>query len=282
MGLLLAVGPCWGQLLGSVPVDLEEVGIVEKLGDQVPLDVPFVDSNGKRVHLSDVVDGTRPILLTLNYSNCPMLCSLQLDGLFDGLEAMPWDLGENFQMVTVSIDPLETPQRAQLTRQKYLRMYGRAGVEDGWRILTGKEEDIRRVSNAVGFHYKFVPETREYAHAAAAIILTPEGRVSRYLYGIVYDPQTIRLSLVEAADGKVGSTLDQVLLYCFHYDETKGRYGPAAAALMRVGGLLTVIGVVCMVFVLWRRGSTQPDAAADESPADGMGSGDQRTTENVG
>lgn len=277
LAVLLAANPAWGQLLGSVPVDLEDVGVVEKPGAQVPLDVPFVDSNGQPVRFSDVVDGSKPVLLTLNYSNCPMLCSLQLDGLFEGLEAMAWDLGENFQMVTVSIDPLETPQRAKLTKQKYLRMYGRAGVESGWRCLTGKEEDIRRVADAVGFHYKYLPESREYSHAAAAIILTPEGRVSRYLYGIVYDPQTIRLSLVEAADGKVGSTLDQVLLFCFHYDETKGRYGPAAAAVMRAGGLLTVIGVVCMVFVLWRRGPAGPEQAA----ADGAGSDVQRT-ETVG
>lgn len=280
---VLAASPAFAQLLGPVPKDLEDVGIVEQAGAQVPLDVSFVDSDGKSVRLSDIINGAKPILLTLNYSNCPMLCSLQLDGLFDALGAMPWGLGDNFQMLTISIDPLETPQRAKLTKQKYLRMYGRAGVEEGWRCLVGKEPDIRRVADAVGFHYKYLPDSREYSHAAAAIVLTPDGRVSRYLYGIVYDPQTIRLSLVEAADGKVGSTLDQLLLFCFHYDATKGRYGPAAAALMRVGALLTVIGVVCMVFVFWRRGSAvSAAAAADESAVAGTGSDDQRTTENVG
>ena len=170
-------------------------------------------------------------------------------------------------MVTVSIDPLETPQRAQLTKQKYLKLYGRATSANGWRFLTGKEEDIQRVADAVGFHFQYVPETREYAHAAAAIILTPDGRVSRYLYGVEYDPQTIRLSLVEASEGKIGSAMDQVLLFCFHYDETKGRYGPAAAALMRTGAALTVLCLGCMLYAFWRRGAVQGSGRGGESIA---------------
>jgi protein SCO1/2 len=267
---MLIGGTSLAQVLGPPPKDLQDVGIVEQSGAQVPLDLPFVDSDGRALQLRDVFDGKRPVLLTLNYSNCPMLCSLQLTGLFDALHEMPWNLGENFQMVTVSIDPAEVPQRAQLTKQKYLKMYGRAGVAGGWRCLTGKEGDIRQLADAVGFHYRRVPETGEYAHAAGVMVLTPEGRVSRYLYGVVYDPQTIRLSLVEAADGKIGSPLDQVLLYCFHYDETKGRYGTAATTVVRIGGVLTVLGIGCMVLVFRRRKSPPhgPSATAEAAAAE--------------
>lgn len=266
------------QLLGSAPKELQDVGIVDKRGDQVPLDLSFVDSDGRKVTLSQLFDGSRPVLLTLNYSNCPMLCSLQLNGFFDALRDMPWNIGDNFQMITVSIDPNELPQRSELTKQKYLKQYGRAGVSSGWRCLTGTEENIRKLANSVGFHYRFVPERNEYSHAAAVMVLTPGGQVSRYMYGVVYDPQTIRLSLVEAGKGKVGSPLDQVLLYCFHYDETKGRYGPAANTIMRFGGVMTLVGIGCLVLVFRRRSVAHRDGDGEVvGPA-----ADQNQTESVG
>jgi protein SCO1/2 len=249
--------PAAAQRLEPAPKELEEVGVVEHLGVQAPLDLPFVESDGSDVTFGDFFDGTRPVILTLNYSNCPMLCSLQLTGLFQGLEGMEWDLGESFQMVTVSIDPKESPERAQLTKQKYLKMYGRPGVAAGWHCLVGEEKNIRQLANTVGFGYTYVEDTGEYAHAAVTMILTPDGRLSRYLYGVEYDPQTIRLSLVEAAEGKIGSAMDQILLFCFHYDETKGRYGPAAAAVMRIGGTLTLLGLGVVVLVFWRRGAAR-------------------------
>lgn len=256
-----AVEPAAGQRMEPAPEEIEDMGVDEHLGQQVPLDVPFVDSDRSEVVLGDFFDGTRPVILTLNYSDCPMLCSLQLNGLFRGLDGMKWDLGENFQMVTVSIDPKELPERAQLTKQKYMKAYARPGTGDGWRCLTGKEEDIRKVADAVGFKYFYSEDTGEYIHTAVTMILTPDGRVSRYLYGVEYDPQTIRLSLVEAAEGKIGSTIDRVLLFCFHYDETKGRYGPHAVVVMRVGGVLTVLTLVGLVLVFRRRGAA---AAARE------------------
>jgi protein SCO1/2 len=207
----------------------------------------------------------------MNYSDCPMLCSLQLNGLLDGLKEMKWDLGENFRVVTVSIDPNESPARSQLTKQKYLKLYARPGVSGGWRFLTGKEEDIRRLADEVGFGYSYVKDTGEYAHAAAVIVLTPEGKISRYLYGVAYDPQTLRLSLVEAGEGKIGSTMDQILLFCFHYDETKGRYGPAAVGVMRVGGVLTMLCLGGMLLVFWRRESARRrEKTAEEQPAKQM------------
>jgi protein SCO1/2 len=182
-----------------------------------------------------------------------MLCSLQLNGLFDALERMDWSIGEKFDMITVSIDPLETPERARMTKQKYLKRYRRAGAAEGYHMLTGRDEDIKKLAAAVGFRYTYSAENRQYLHAAVTFILTPDGRVSRYLYGVEYDPQTVRLSLLEAADGKIGTTMDQVLLFCFHYDAESGRYGPAAFRLMQVGGGATVVIVAAGIWVLRRR-----------------------------
>jgi protein SCO1/2 len=276
--ICLCAADASAQLLGSAPKELQDVGIIDKRGAQVPLDVPFVDSNGRKLTLGQLLDGSRPTLLTLNYSNCPMLCSLQLNGLFDALGDMPWNMGDEFRMITVSIDPAELPQRAELTKQKYLKRYGRAGAAAGWRCLTGTEENIRKVANSVGFHYRFVPERNEYSHAAATMVLTPDGQVSRYMYGVVYDPQTVRLSLVEAGKGKVGSPLDQVILMCFHYDEAKGRYGPAANTVMRFGGVLTILGIGCMVLVFRRRSMVHRGGGGEvAAPA-----ADRNQTESVG
>ena len=224
-----------------LPSELRDVGVTEHLDAQVPRELEFVDSDGKAVTLGQFFTGEKPILLTLNYSNCPMLCSLQLNGLFDALKRMKWDMGGKFDMMTVSIDPLETPLRARSSKQKYLKNYGRAGAAAGYHCLTGRDENIKKLAEVVGFHYKYVPETRQYVHAAVTIVLMPDGRVARYLYGVQYDPQTLRLSLLEAAEGKVGSTMDQILLFCFHYDADRGRYGPAAFRLMQIGGGLTVV-----------------------------------------
>jgi protein SCO1 len=268
VGLACAVlsTPVVAQRMEPAPKEVENVGVDAHLGVQLPLDLPFVDSDRTQVTLRRFFDGKRPVILTLNYSNCPMLCSLQLNGFFEALGRMTWNLGENFQMVTVSIDPRELPERAQSTKQKYLKLYGRPGVANGWHVLTGEERNIRRLADTVGFRYRYVNATGEYAHAAVTMILTPDGRMSRYLYGIEYDPQTIKLSLVEAGEGKIGSAMDQIILFCFHYDETKGRYGPAALAVMRVAGVLCVIGLAGMVYFFARGASRQADTPA-ETPA---------------
>jgi protein SCO1/2 len=237
----------------KTPEPLEEVGVTEKLDAQVPLDLRFVDTAGEPVKLGDYFDGTRPVLLTMNYSDCPMLCSLQLNGLFEGLGRMRWNIGEEFEMITVSIDPLETPQRARLTKQKYLKMYGRPGVAGGWHCVVGEEDNIRKLADTVGFGYNYDPVSKQYGHAAVTMVLTPEGRVSRYLYGVEYDPQTLRLSLLEASEGEIGSTTDQILLYCFQYDAEAGRYAPAAFRIMQVGGVLTVVALGGVLAVFWRR-----------------------------
>lgn len=239
--------------MDSIPKDLENVGVNERLDNQVPLDLPFVDSDDNGVTLAEFFDGTRPVILTLNYSNCPRLCSLQLNGVFAGLEKLAWDLGEKFQMITVSIDPAEAPSRAAATKKKYLTAYNRPNVEGGWHCLVGKEADIKKLAASVGFSYVYVAETKQYAHSAVTMILTPKGRVSRYLYGIEYNPQTLRFALLEAAEGKIGSTVDRVLLNCYYYDAESGRYGPAALKIMRLGGLLTLVLLGTMLVAFWGR-----------------------------
>jgi protein SCO1 len=267
-GLLVIWAACSTSALAdrteSLPPELVDVGITELPGARIPLELPFVDSDDGRVTLGQFFDGIHPVILTLNYSDCPMLCSIQLNGLLDALRAMPWNLGQQFQVITVSIDPLETPQRAALTKQKYLKVYNRPGSAEGWHFLTGREENIKKLAATVGFRYKYVAKSRQFVHAAALILCTPDGRVSRYLGGVLYDPQTLRLSLVEASEGKVGSAIDQFFLSCFHYDETAGRYGPFALGIMRIGGALTVLVLGGVIGILWMRESRRRRGSALE------------------
>jgi protein SCO1/2 len=251
----LVAAPAFAQRKEAPPKDLLDVGVTEHLDEQIPLDLPFVDTKGRKVTLAEYFDGERPVVLTLNYSNCPMLCSLQLDGLFDGLKEMEWAMGDEYQMLTVSIDPAESTERAAMTRERYLKEYGRPGSGGGYHCVTGKNENIKRLADTIGFHYRYVPETGEYAHAAVTFICTPDGRLSRYLYGVEYDPQTLRMSLLEASQGKIGTPVDQLLLFCFHYDATSGRYGPSAFNLMRLAGAVMLVVVAAMLVVYWRRES---------------------------
>ena len=254
--------PSTGPAATEMPKELKNVGVTEHLDAQVPPDLPFVDSSGKPVHLKDFFDGVRPVILTVNYSNCPMLCSLQLNGLFTGLQGVHWDIGRNYQMLTVIMDPTETSARAEKTKQKYLDIYGRPGVGGGWHVLTGRDEEIHRLTDTIGYRYFYDKQQKQYAHPAVVMILKPNGRVSRYLYGIEYDPQTLRLALVEAAAGKIGSTVDQVLLYCYYYDAERGRYAPMAMKIMRLGALVTLVAIVALLAVFWRMGEKHARAKA--------------------
>ncbi len=250
--LLIAL-PAQAQRTEPAPPELENVGVTEHLDARIPLDLPFVDSSGKKVTLRDVFDGRRPVVLTLNYSSCPMLCSLQLNGLFQGFEKLNWDIGEKFQLLTVSIDPKESPKRAAQTKKKYLEMYGRPGSEAGYHFLVGEEKNIRKLASAVGFRYAYLPKQEQYAHAAVTMIVTPDGRVSRYLYGVEYAPQTLKLSLLEASEGKIGTPMEQILMFCFHYDATSGRYGLAAFNLMRIAAAVTVVLLAGVLLAYWYR-----------------------------
>jgi protein SCO1/2 len=237
----------------ALPDDLEGVGIEEHLDAALPLDTVFTDELGREVTLRQYFDGERPVILNLGYYSCPMLCGLVLNGLVDAMQKLSWTCGEDYRVVTLSIDPTETHTLASLKKANAVRELGRPEAAAGWCFLTGREEPIHAVSDTAGFMFRWNEKRQQYAHAAALIVCTPDGRVSRYLYGIQFDPQTLRLSLVEAADGKAGSSFDRLLLYCFHYDAEEGRYGPEARNLMKAGGLVTVLLLGGILTGFWRR-----------------------------
>ena len=251
--LLVVALPASAQRREPLPKDLEGVGITEHLGVKLPLNLEFKDEDGGTVRLGRYFTGDRPVILTLGYYRCPMLCTLVLNSLVDGLRDLPWTPGREFEIVTVSIDPTETPTLAKLKKQNYLEEYARPGAADGWHFLTGREENIRKLADTVGFGYRYVQERGQYAHAAAIFVVTPEGRMAKYLYGVVYQPKTVRLALTEAGQGKIGTTVDQLLLYCFHYDAQEGRYVVAASNIMRLGGATTALVVGLWLAVSWRR-----------------------------
>lgn len=239
--LLVSAAPGPAQRQEPLPRELEGVGVDEKLGARVPLDLAFTDESGQAVTLGQYFRRGRPVLLTLNYYQCPMLCTLQLNGLVDALRELPWSPGREFEIVTVSINPLETPPLAAGKKKVYLESYGRPGAETGWHFLVGRQPEIATLADAVGFRYRYNEARKEYVHAAAFMLLTSEGVVGRYLYGVMLEPRTVKLGLAEASAGKLGSTADRLLLMCFHYDANAGRYVVAASRLMQAGGILTAL-----------------------------------------
>lgn len=236
----------------SKPVGLEGVGIEQKLGAQVPMDLTLRDEAGRPVRLGDLFGG-KPVVLNLVYYRCPMLCTLVVNGLLSSFRALPFHVGEEFRVVTVSIDPRETADLAAAKKRTVLAEYGRAVAEDGWRFLTGDAEAIERLAATVGFQYSYDAQTQTFAHASGIMILTPQGKVSRYFYGVEYAPRDVRLSLIEASENRIGSLADQVLLFCYRYDPKMGRYSVAALNLVRVGGILTVLSIAAYVLIARRR-----------------------------
>lgn len=234
-----------------LPKRLEGVDVVEHLNVELPKATEFRDETGKPVKLGDYFDGKVPVIVTLNYSNCPMLCSLVLNALATGLKDVKWTAGKEFRIVTISIDPNEKPETAARTKERYASFYGRPEAREGWHVLTGSEASIHAVADAVGFRYGYNEKRKEYVHPAAIAIATPDGRIGRYLYGIVYAPKTLNLSLVEVSEGKIGSSVDRLILYCFHYDSSEGRYAPVAVNIMRLGGGLTAISLFSFVGLMW-------------------------------
>ena len=251
--LWIGSGVARAQLAEEIPKALEEVGITEHLDAKLPMELEFRDEDGISVTLGSFFDGERPVILTLNYYRCPMLCGLMLNGLVDGLEQMEWTPGQEFEIVTVSINPLETPALAKEKKQNYIKRYGRPSAMSGWHFLTGREPEIDRLAETVGFRFVYDPVEKQYAHAAAIFVCTPDGRVARYLYGIEYPPKRLKLGLLEASEGKIGSTLDQLILYCYHYDPSSRRYSPVAMNIMRVGGGATASILAVTLGMLWFR-----------------------------
>ncbi|GMV98773.1 MAG: hypothetical protein AMXMBFR83_31210 [Phycisphaerae bacterium] len=259
IGLTLVVGSVRAQT--TRPAVLKDVGIDQKLDAQVALDLPFRDEAGAPVRLGDYFHD-KPVILTLVYYRCPMLCTLVLDGLLRSLKPLGFAAGRDFQIVTVSFDPREGPELAKAKKSTYLQRYGQADAATGWHFLTGDEDAIRKLTDAVGFRYTYDEKTDQFAHASAIMVLTPAGKVSKYFYGIDYSTKDLRLGLVEASENRIGTRADELMLLCFHYDPTTGKYGLAVTRVLRVLGALTVLGLGSFMLFANRR-SRRRRAAAD-------------------
>ncbi len=241
----------FGQVQGR-PQLLRDVGIDQKLNGQVPLDLTFRDETGRTVQLTEYF-GQEPVVLALVYYECPMLCTQVLNGLLRSFQSLKFDVGKQFNVITVSINPREKPELAKAKQDVYVGLYGRDGAARGWHFLTGDESQIQRLAQAVGYRYVYDPQTDQYAHASGIMVLTPQGRVSKYFYGIQYAPRDLRLGLVEASANKIGSPSDELLLFCYHYDPTTGKYGLVISNVLKLASLATVLALGVLMLVMSRR-----------------------------
>jgi protein SCO1/2 len=259
LAILLALAPSLAAAqLGppppppATPGVLQEIGFDQHLGDKIPLDLGFRDETGKDVRLGDYF-GTRPVVLSLVYYKCPMLCTVSLNGLAGALEVLSFVPGQEFEVVTVSFDPKETPELAAAKKKAYLARYKRKEAHAGWHFLTGPKESVDALTHAVGFRYVWDEPTKQFAHPAGVLVLTPEARISHYLFGVEYAPKDLRLALVAAAGGRIGNPVDQLLLYCYQYDPMTGRYSAQVLRLLRVLGALTVLAIVGFILTANRK-----------------------------
>jgi len=236
-----------------LPPQLRGVGIDQRLNNQVPLDLKFRDETGQTVTLSSYF-GKQPVILSLVYYTCPMLCTMAENGLLNALRDVKFNIGDQYRVVTVSIDPTETPEMAMGKKAVYVGLYGRPGAKEGWHFLVGDEASVRALARAVGFNYNYIPETRQFAHATGIIVLTPQGKVSRYFYGIVYPSRDIRLALVEASNEKIGNPVDAVMLYCCQYDPAAGKYSLVVSHILRIAGVITLLTMGTLIIALARGG----------------------------
>jgi protein SCO1 len=270
---VLLASTAWGQGMSkgimSPPANvrppyLQNVGIEQRLDAQIPADLPFVDEAGRQVKLGDYF-GRKPLILNLVYYNCPMLCGEALAGLTSSLKLVKFDVGNEFEIVTVSFNPHETPQLAAEKKRDYLKRYGRPTAAAGWHFLTGPADSIDALTKAVGFQYQYDAAKNQYAHATAIMVLTPQGRISRYFYGVDFPPKDLRMGLVEASQGKIGNAVDQVLLYCYHYDPATGKYGAIVSNMLKLGGALTVLFIGGLILVLLRLERIAPPRGWDHA-----------------
>jgi protein SCO1/2 len=244
-----------GVPASSVPAPLREIGFDQNLDRQVPLDIPLIDEAGRTVRLGDFF-GTRPVVMVFAYYQCPMLCTQVINGLSRALGVLSLAPGQDFEIVTVSFDPRDTPSTAAARKAEYLERYRRPGAAASWHFLTGDPASIERLTSAAGFRYVWDERTAQFAHPSGIVVLTPDGRLARYLFGIEYGPRDLRLALVEASAGRIGSAVDAVLLYCYHYDPLTGRYGLVIRRVIRIGGAATVLALGMFVAIMLRRERT--------------------------
>lgn len=241
------------------PPGLANVAIEQRLGEQVPDDLAFRDESGKPVRLGDYFGG-KPLILNLVYFRCPMLCPEVLNSLEASLRVLKFDVGKEFEVLTVSFDPSDTPEQAAEKKAELLKRYKRAGAEPGWHFLTGQQSSIDALTKAVGFGYQLNSQNQQFAHAATIIVLTPEGKISQYFYGVDFAPKDLRLSLIQASGNKIGNVVDQVLLYCYHYDPATGKYGAIISRVLKISGLATMLVLGVLITALFRMGSKKMEA----------------------
>jgi len=260
---LLMLAPAFGQGMtkGMMsppanvrPPGLKNVGIEQHLDQQIPPDLNFRDESGKPVRLGDYF-GKKPMILNLVYYNCPMLCGEVLSGLESALRVLKFEVGKEFEVLTVSFDPRETPDMATKKKAEFLKRYGRPGAAEGWHFLTGPQESIDALTKAAGFQYQYDPKTGQFAHATAIMVLTPDGKIAQYYYGVEYAPKDLRLGLIQASENKIGTLADQVLLYCYHYDPTTGKYGAIISRVLQLSALATILALGIFMTALIRFGS---------------------------
>lgn len=252
-GLLAAPAVVHASPGGVLSPEANEIDVDEQLGADLELGLSFVDHTGKDVTLADYVKGDKPVLLTLNYYRCPVLCNIQLNGLTEALGRMEWTPGdEHFRVVTVSIDPREDTELARAKRATHLESLGK-GDDVDWNFLTGDAGQIRLLAAQLGISYAYDAEQDQYAHPPVVMFISPDGKIARYVYGLMYEPRDIKFGLIEAGEGRVGSTMDKLILSCFHYDASLGKYGPFAFGIMRIGGALTILAMGIFLGVWWRR-----------------------------
>jgi protein SCO1/2 len=251
---LLTPGSACAQVGDQPPLNiLDAVGIDQRLDEQVPADLTFRDETGAAVRLGDYFKSERPTILVLAYYRCPMLCTEVLNGLVNSMQKTNLDMGRQYQVLTVSFDPKDSSELAAQKKVTYAKSYGRPGTETGWHFLTGEPESIKQLTQAVGFRFAYDPATDQYAHGSGIMVLTPQGKLSRYFYGIEYPARDLRLALVEASSGKIGSAVDQLLLLCYHYDPATGKYTASAMMLVRLGGVLTMLAIFSFIGRGWYR-----------------------------
>jgi protein SCO1 len=254
--------PAWGQGMTQGimsppanvrPPGLKNVGIEQRLNEQIPPGLAFRDESGKAVQLSDYF-GKKPMILNLVYYRCPMLCGEVLSGLESALRVLKFDVGKEFDVLTVSFDPKETPEMAAAKKAEYLKRYGRSGAAAGWHFLTGPPASIDALTKAAGFQYQYDPKSGQFAHATAIMVLTPEGKIAQYYYGVEFAPKDLRLGLIQASENKIGTVVDQVLLYCYHYDPDTGKYGAIISRVLQLAAGATVLILGTFLIVMFRMG----------------------------
>jgi protein SCO1 len=246
----------------GLPKALKEIGIQQKLGEQLPLETEFRDENGRTVKLGDYFNKGRPVVIAFVYYECPMLCNEVLNGLTGSLKGISFDAGKEFDVVAISFDTREhdKPDLARNKKESYMSRYGRPGTEKGWHFLTGTQASIDAAANAAGFGYKWDEKSSQFAHAGGVMVATPDGKMSRYFYGIDYAPRDLKMGIMESGESKIGSAAEQLLLYCFHYDPSTGKYGLAILSVLRIMGVFTLLGMGAMGLVFWRRNRRVPSS----------------------